>query len=78
MSNVTFSASPSGNEGVMRSGFGGAYTLPEFCQRYGIGRSTAYAEHSAGRLSFRKVGSRTLILHGEAERWAASLPEAVK
>lgn len=78
MSNVTFPASLSGHEGAMRSGFGGAYTLLEFCQRYSIGRSTAYAEHNAGRLSFRKVGNRTLILHGEAERWAASLPESAK
>lgn len=64
--------------GIPKSGYGGAFSIPEFCKRYGIGRSTAYAEHNAGRLNFRKVGNRSLILHGEAERWAASLPVSVK
>lgn len=63
---------------ISKSGYGGAFSIPEFCKRYGIGRSTAYAEHNAGRLNFRKVGNRSLILHGEAERWAASLPETIK
>lgn len=58
--------------------FSGAMTIPEFCRRYSIGRSLTYQEHKAGRLSFRKVGSRSVILLGEAERWAASLPEAIK
>lgn len=78
MSNTTFSASQSNKDGVIHSGFSGALTIPEFCRRYGIGRSLVYNERKAGRIIFRKVGSRTLILHGEAERWAASLPEAIK
>jgi len=54
-----------------------AYRTPEKKQRklalgaYGIGRSSAYAQCKAGRLTLRKVGSRSLILLGEAERWAA-------
>lgn len=79
MKSLTYPASLADNlNAISASGFGGAYSIPEFCQRYGIGRSTAYNEHNAGRLPFRKVGNRSLILHGDAERWAASLPEAVK
>lgn len=53
-----------------------ALSVLEFCGRYGISRSLAYQEAGRGRLVFRKVGNRTLILVSEAERWAASLPEA--
>ena len=69
---------PSSNPAMMPSGFGGAFSVAEFCKRYGIGRSLAYQEHKAGRLSFRKVGTRSLILTSEAERWASSLPEVIK
>lgn len=55
-----------------------AYTISEFCKRYAIGRSSAYEEHRRGRLAFRKVGARSIILASEAERWAQSLPEAIK
>lgn len=55
-----------------------ALSVSEFCKRYAIGRSTAYGEHKRGRLAFKKVGARSIILASEAERWAASLPEAHK
>jgi excisionase family DNA binding protein len=44
-----------------------AYSIPEFCWRYGIGRSTAYKLAKEGRLRLVKVGNRTLILHEDAE-----------
>jgi len=55
-----------------------AMSIAEFCKRYAIGRSSAYEEHRRGRLAFRKVGARSIILASEAERWAQSLPEAIK
>lgn len=58
---------------MMPSGFHGAFSVAEFCKRYGISRSKAYEEHKAGRLAFWKVGTRTLIMIGEGERWASAL-----
>lgn len=55
-----------------------AFTVPEFCQRYAIGRSSVYEQRRRGRLVFRKIGGRSIILASEAERWANSLPEAGK
>jgi len=52
----------------------GAYTVDEFCQRYGIGRTAFYSELSAGRLRAKKCGSRTLIPRAEARRWFENLP----
>ena len=50
-----------------------AFSIDEFCRRYGIGRTTAYAEISAGRLRRRKVGKRSLIAEDDAEAWLDSL-----
>jgi excisionase family DNA binding protein len=44
-----------------------AYRIPEFCWRYGVGRSTAYKLAKEGRLRLVKIGNRTLILHEDAE-----------
>jgi excisionase family DNA binding protein len=44
-----------------------AYRIPEFCWRYGIGRSTAYKLSKEGKLRFVKIGNRTLVLHDDAE-----------
>ena len=44
-----------------------AYRIPEFCWRYGIGRSTAYKLAKEGRLRLVKIGNRTLVLHEDAE-----------
>lgn len=52
-----------------------AFSIPEFCGRYGIGRTNAYQEIATGRLRAVKVGRRTLITQGDAEAWLASLPE---
>ena len=51
-----------------------AFTITDFCDAYGVGRSFTYAEMAAGRLPFRKAGRRTLILRDDAHRWAESLP----
>ena len=52
-----------------------AFSIPEFCGRYGIGRTNAYQEIAAGRLRAVKAGRRTLIPQEDAEAWLASLPE---
>jgi excisionase family DNA binding protein len=52
-----------------------AFPIIEFCRRYGIGRTTAYAEIAAGRLRAVKVGKRTLISVDAAEAWLVSLPK---
>jgi predicted DNA-binding transcriptional regulator AlpA len=52
----------------------GVFSVNDFCQWVGIGRTAVYAEMKAGRLSAKKVGRRTIILRSEAERWLSSLP----
>lgn len=49
-------------------------TIKEFCERYGVGRSTAYRENQAGRLPFRKVGRATRIAESDAQAWFDKLP----
>ena len=49
-----------------------AMTVPDFCQRYRIGRTKTYEEINAGRLKARKSGRRTIIAEEDAEelnRW---------
>ena len=53
-----------------------AFSVEEFCKRYGIGRSSAYEEIRAGRLKCRKLGARTLVPQDSAEEWLASLPQS--
>jgi hypothetical protein len=53
-----------------------AYTIPELVHDSGAGRSKIYEEIAAGRLKVRKLGKRTLILHGDAMTWLQSLPAA--
>jgi hypothetical protein len=48
------------------------HTIAEFCRRYSVGRTLAYAEMKAGRLRFCKVGRRTLIRVDDAEAWSIS------
>jgi excisionase family DNA binding protein len=50
-----------------------AFSVFEFCARYGIARQTFYDEVGRGRLRAHKIGKRNLILKSDAERWAASL-----
>lgn len=51
-----------------------AYTVNEFCAAFGVSRSLTYTELSAGRLTARKIGRRTLILKTDADAWLSSLP----
>jgi excisionase family DNA binding protein len=53
----------------------GALTIKELCEAYRLCREKAYQEIRAGRLRAVKLGRKTLILHADAEVWAASLPE---
>ena len=52
-----------------------AYTIPEFCEAYGIGPSKMYEEVAGGVLKIRKVGKRSLISKSDADAWLASLPQ---
>jgi len=49
-------------------------TIKEFCDRYGVGRSTVYRENQAGRLPFRKIGRATRIAECDAQKWFDMLP----
>ncbi len=51
-----------------------AMSLSTFCAEYGIGRTKAYEEISAGRLRARKAGKRTIITEDDAEDWLCHLP----
>jgi hypothetical protein len=51
-----------------------AYTLPEFCLRFGIGKTKAHSEINAGRLKARKNGTRTIVTAADAQTWLDSLP----
>ena len=51
-----------------------AFSVDEFCSRYGVGRTTAYAEIKANRLQVVKAGKRTLIPADSAEAWLENLP----
>ncbi len=51
-----------------------AYSIDEFCECTGIGRSTAYEEIKAGRLIARKVRRRTIILPTDAKNYLLNLP----
>ena len=52
-----------------------AMTLPDFCQRYRIGRTKTYEEINAGRLKARKAGRRTIIAEEDAEELIAAQPD---
>ena len=53
-----------------------AFSIDDFCSRYGIGRSTIYDEIRTGRLEAVKVGRRTLITEQAGQDWLRSLPKA--
>ena len=52
----------------------GAFSVRDFCQWAGIGRTAFYEELKTGRLAARKFGKRTLIPIAEAYRWLEGLP----
>ena len=54
-----------------------AFSIDEFCEAYGIGRSFVYNEINKGRLIAKKIGTgreRTLIRRDDAERWLTDAP----
>ena len=51
-----------------------AMSIEEFCDRYRIGRTTAYAEIKEGRLRARKCGRRTIITDDDGDEWLQHLP----
>jgi excisionase family DNA binding protein len=54
-----------------------AFSIDEFCNSYGVGKTTAYEEINSGRLHAVKVGRRTLIPEASAAQWLESQPSAV-
>jgi hypothetical protein len=51
-----------------------AFSIEQFCRRYGVGRTKAYEELKLGRLHARKIGRRTVITEDDAEAWLRRLP----
>lgn len=51
-----------------------AMSIAEFCQKYSVGRTTAYLELKSRRLRGRKIGRRTIITEDDAETWLGQLP----
>lgn len=54
-----------------------AYSIPVTCEMLGgLSRGQFYAEVREGRLTARKIGSRTVVLASEIDRYLAALPVA--
>lgn len=51
-----------------------AMTVREFCKRYTVSHTVAYAEMSSGRLPFRRLRRRRLIPVDGAREWFDALP----
>lgn len=51
-------------------------TVLQFCNDYGISRSTAYRLRDRGEVPHVKIGRAARIRREDAERWYHSLPEA--
>lgn len=51
-----------------------AFSIAEFCSRFGVGRTTTYGEIKAKRLQVVKAGKRTLIPADAAKSWLKNLP----
>lgn len=49
-------------------------SVSEFCHWASMGRTKMYAEVNAGRITPRKIGTKTVILRSDAEAWLLSLP----
>jgi hypothetical protein len=69
---LTSTASPADQTAIT----GGAMTISEFCRWACIGKTKVYAEAKSGRLTLRKIGTKTVILRSDAEGWLRSLPTA--
>ena len=53
-----------------------AFTIREFCRIYGISERSAYNLRDKGKLVFKKMGARTLIMADSARAWFDELPVA--
>lgn len=51
----------------------GALSVEQFCERYGLGRSTVYRMIAASELRAVKAGQRTIILAKDIRAWERSL-----
>lgn len=54
-----------------------ALSIEDAVAASGLGRTLIFAEIKLGRLTARKCGRRTVILHTEMERWLDSLPTSM-
>lgn len=52
----------------------GGFSVNDFCEWAGIGRTAAYAQIRDGKLTIRKFGKRTIVPVAEARRWFDALP----
>ncbi len=52
----------------------GYFSIDEFCEWAGVGRTLAYKEMKANRLLYREIGRRRLISYDEAQRWVKERP----
>jgi excisionase family DNA binding protein len=50
------------------------FSIQEFSQVYGLGRTKVYEELKSGRMRGRKIGRRTIITEDDAEDWLRRLP----
>lgn len=46
-----------------------AYSIPQFCDAYGVGRTQVFEEIKAGRLKSYKVGRRRYVSAAAAGEW---------
>ena len=53
-----------------------AYTVNEFCDAFGVGKTFAYQEINSGRLKTAKVRKRRIIPVPAAREWLAEQVEA--
>ena len=51
------------------------FSIKQFCEWAGIGRSKAYELLATKKLKAKKIGRRTVILREAAEEWLTELPE---
>jgi hypothetical protein len=50
------------------------YSLANLCEMGIMSRTQAYVENREGRLVFRKIGRKTIVLHEDLVNWLQNLP----
>jgi len=50
------------------------YSLADLCEMRIMSRTQAYVENREGRLIFRKIGRKTIVLHEDLVNWLQNLP----